>query len=174
VSEPHLPRWSIQPLSPQHQRAGFDCGVSGLNDLLAKYAGQNQRSGLCRAYVAVTPGSGRVEGFYTLSSSCVRFGDLPEADRKRLPRYPLPTALVGKPAVHLSSQGKCLGRLLLLDAMARASRAADAIGLHAIEARAKDAPARAFYVKFGFTRLLDDDLHLYLRLAVVCRLGLPT
>jgi len=133
--------------------------------------GRNQRSGLCRAYVAVTPGSGRVEGFYTLSSSCVRFGDLPEADRKRLPRYPLPVALIGRLAVDLTVQGRGLGRVLLLDAMARALRAADATGLHAIEVRAKGARARASYVKFGF---VDDDLHLYLPLAVVGKLGLPT
>lgn len=61
--------------------------------------------------------------------------------------------------------------MLLLDAMARALRAADATGLHAIEVRAKGARARASYVKFGF---VDDDLHLYLPLAVVGKLGLPT
>ena len=69
-------------------------------------------------------------------------------------------------------QGQGLGEHLLIDALARILRAADEIGIHAVEVIAINAGAQQFYRKYGFTALADDQRHLYLPLAVLRKLGL--
>ena len=165
-------QWAIEKLSAQHDRVAFDCGKEPLNDFLAKYAGQNQKLGVSQTYVAVRPGSRTVEGYYTISSGSVQFANIAESARKGLPRYPVPVAHLGRLAVGKSAQGKGLGRLLLLDAMERIIRAANSIGIHAIEVRAKDEEAKRFYAKYGFIPLLDDPFHLYISIQTVRKLGL--
>ncbi len=172
MPEPELIKWAIQKLSGQHDRTAFDCGKTSLNDFLKKFAGQNQKAGISQTYVAVQPNSSKVEGYYTISSGAVEFADLPDDVRKGLPRYPIPVAHLGRMGVDKAAQGKGLGRLLLLDAMERIIRAADSIGIHAIEVWAKDDEARAFYAKYGFVPLLDDTLHLYISIKAIRKLGL--
>ena len=165
-------QWAIEKLSAQHDRSAFDCGKDPLNDFLKKYAGQNQKLGVSQTYVAVSPRSLTVEGYYTISSGSVQFLNVPDDVRKGLPRYPVPVAHVGRLAVGKTAQGKGLGRLLLLDSMERIIRAADSIGIHAIEVWAKDDEAQRFYTKYGFVPLLDDPLHLYISIKTVRKLGL--
>jgi GNAT superfamily N-acetyltransferase len=150
----------------------FDCGKAPLNDFLRKYAGQNQKLGVSQTYVAVRPGSRVVHGYYAISSGSAEFANIQESARKGLPRYPVPVAHLGRLAVGLTAQGKGLGRLLLLDAMERIIRAADSIGIHAIEVWAKDEDARRFYAKYGFAQLLDDPFHLYISIQTVRKLDL--
>ena len=164
--------WVIEQLSGRHDRSQFDCGSQSLNEFLRRYAGQNQRLGIARTYVAVPPGSSRVEGYYSVSSGAVRFADLPDELARRLPRYPIPVAHLGRLAVDTTVQGRGLGRLLLMDALERILRAAQVIGIHAVEVRAKSEAARRFYQKYGFVALRDDSLHLYLSASAIGKLGL--
>ena len=46
------------------------------------------------------------------------------------------------------------------------------LGIFAVEVIALDADARRFYQKYGFAELADDDLHLYLPIKMIERLGL--
>jgi ribosomal protein S18 acetylase RimI-like enzyme len=165
-------RWIIQRLGAGHDRDAFDCGVESLNTFLQRYAGQNERHGICQTYVAVLPDAARVQGYYALSAGSIAFDQVPEPLRKRLPKYPIPVAHLGRLAVDRQAQGQGLGELLLLDAFERIVRAAEAIGIHAVEVRAIDEPARGFYLKYGFVELCDDPLHLYLALATLRKLGL--
>jgi hypothetical protein len=82
----------IEKLSTYHERQHFDCGVEELNRYLLKYAGQHERKGMGRTYVATTDGDASVLGYYTISSSAVAFEVVPE----NLPRHPIPVALVGR------------------------------------------------------------------------------
>ena len=159
---------NIEPLSSQHDRNSFDCGEPSLNTYLRQYARQNDEKGLGRTYVAVEPGETRVEGYYTLSTGAVTFEQVPE----KLPRYPIPVVHMGRLAVDLRAQGKGLGELLLIDALKRAVQAAEQLGIYAIEVRALNERARNFYLKYGFTPLLDDELHLYLLMKVIRKLKL--
>lgn len=172
MPEPEPIKWAIQKLSAQHDRTAFDCGKNLLNDFLKKYAGQNQKLGVSQTYVAVQPGFRSVEGYYTISSGAVEFASVPDDVRRGLPRYPVPVAHLGRLAVNEAAKGKGLGRLLLLDAMERIIRAADSIGIHAIEVWAKDEDAKSFYAKYGFVPLLDDPLHLYISIQTIRKLGL--
>ena len=79
---------------------------------------------------------------------------------------------LGRLAVDLRSQGKGLGELLLIDALKRVTLAAEQLGIYAVEVRALNDSARRFYLKYGFTPLLDDELHLYLSMKTIRKLRL--
>lgn len=159
----------IESLRRDHAREAFDCGEPGLNEYLTRYARQNDARGLGRTYVAVPEGEDRVVGYYTLSAGGVAFAELPDHLRRRLPRYPIPVAHLGRLATCRSVRGQGLGEALLVDALKRSLRVADELGIMALEVRAKTDQAKAFYEKYGFEALLDDPLHLYLPLATARR-----
>src|SRR5690606_4744792 len=123
-------------------------------------------------FVATHPGDRIVRGYYSLAAGGVAFDMLSEAQRKRLPRYPVPVAHLGRLAVDRGSQGQGLGELLLIDALHRTEAAGGSIGIHAVEVVAIDGAARRFYLRYGFTGLKDDPNHLYISLKQVRKLGL--
>lgn len=167
------PAWTIEKLSKGHDRKSFDCGVSGLNEYLRRFARQNEAAAISQHFVALdSPGSQEVNGYYALSAGAVAFDHVPPDLRKRLPRYPVPVAHLGRLAVDRSAAGHGLGEHLLMDALARTLRAADEIGIHAVEVVAINDAARAFYLKYGFQPLIDDRHHLYLPILTVKKLNL--
>ncbi|HKV41146.1 MAG TPA: GNAT family N-acetyltransferase [Blastocatellia bacterium] len=158
----------IEPLSSRHDRSAFDCGEPSLNTYLRQYSRQNAEKGLGRTYVVVEARQPRVEGYYTISAGTVTFEQVPE----KLPRYPIPVVHLGRLAVNMSAQGKGLGEFLLVDALKRAAVASRELGVYAVEVRALNDDARRFYLKYGFTPLLDDELHLYLPMKTIRKLKL--
>ena len=165
--------WSIEKLSKGHDRKSFDCGVSELDQYLQRFARQNEVARISQHFVALdTPGARFIHGYYALSAGAVAFDQVPRELRKRLPRYPVPVAHLGRLAVDRSAAGQRLGEFLLMDALARTLRAADQIGIHAVEVVAINESARSFYRKYGFHTLKDDRHHLYLPITTVKKLGL--
>jgi ribosomal protein S18 acetylase RimI-like enzyme len=162
--------FAIEALTRGHERESFDCGEPALNDYLRQYARQNQERGIGRTFVAVPEGKRRVVGFYTLSAGSVEFADMPYELRRRLPRYPVPVAHLGRLATCLSVRGQGLGETLLFDALLRTLRVAEEVGIVALEVRAKTEQVRAYYQRYGFHSMLDDRLHLYLPLATARQL----
>ncbi|MBH0194792.1 MAG: GNAT family N-acetyltransferase, partial [Nitrospira sp.] len=126
------------------------------------------RRGFGRTYVAVSEASVSVSGYYTISSGSVGFETVPE----NLPHHPVPIVLLGRLAVDRRSQGQGVGKLLLVDALRRAERAADELGIYAVAVEALSGLARSFYMRFGFRALTDDRMHLYLPIKVVRQLQL--
>jgi len=114
-----------------------------------------------------------VRGYYAIAAGSVTFEQFPSKQRKRLPKYPIPVALLGRLAVDSQFQGRGLGKLLLLDALAKILRTSDSIGIHAVEVKAIDEAAKQFYLKYGFVELTDDQRHLYLPISTIRRLDLP-
>jgi GNAT superfamily N-acetyltransferase len=159
----------IELLSSRHDRSAFDCGEPALNEFLRRYANQNQARGISRTFVAVGEGQRKVVGFYSLAAGVVTFAELPEAARRRLPRYPVPVVHLGRLATCQSVQGQGLGEAILFDALTRSLRAADEVGVVAVDVWAKTDRARSFYRRYGFESLLDDEMHLYLPLETVRR-----
>jgi GNAT superfamily N-acetyltransferase len=162
----------IEPLDDTHDLAAFRCGQPSLDEYLRRYAGQNQKRGIGRTFVACDPSNRRAVGYHTIAAGAVRFTSLPEAIRRRLPRYPIPVAHLGRLAVDETWQGRRLGERLLIDALTRVVKVADRIAIHAVEVVAIDDSARTFYERYGFTPLIDDPRHLYLPLQVLRKLGL--
>lgn len=165
-------RWVIEELGSDHDRAGFSCGHESLDTFLKQFASQNQKTGVSRTFAALRPGQKLVCGYYSLAAGSVQFQQLTDAQRKRLPRYPVPVAHLGRLAVDTSVQGQGLGAYLLVDALARVDRVDRELGIHAIEVVAIDDAAKRFYLKYGFTELADDPHHLFLSMKTVRALGL--
>lgn len=165
--------WSIEKLTRGLDRKSFDCGVPALDEYLQRFARQNEAAGISQHFVALnTPESRAIQGYYALSAGAVAFDHVPPDMRKRLPRYPVPVAHLGRLAVDQSAAGQGLGEYLLMDALARILRAADEIGIHAVEVVAINDSARSFYLKYGFHTLQDDRNHLYLPISIVRKLDL--
>ena len=160
------PPFIIEPLTVSHNREAFDCGEESLNDFLKRFARQNNEKGLGRTFVAVKSDEPRIYGYYTISSGALSFDTIPE----KLPRYPIPVVHLGRLAVAETAKGQRLGKALLADALKRAVSIADQLGIYAVEVYALTESAREFYLKFGFTELLDDRLHLYLTIKNIRKL----
>lgn len=134
--------------------AGFDCGEKALDEYLQRYASQDIKRGVARVFMASPAGQPQViAGFYTLSAASIAAETLPETLRKKLPRYPVPVALLGRLAVSRQAQGQGLGSILLADACKRVAAASEILAVAAIIVDAKSSPAAAFYQHLGFIEL---------------------
>lgn len=156
-----------EPLDNQHDRTKFDCGVSVLNDYLAKYAKQDVKRKASAVFVLVECAEPkRVIGFYTLCATSVALAEIPEEVTRKLPRYPeIPAILVGRLARDLNYPG--VGGLLLSDAITRCVRVASEIAASLIVVDSKGEAAARFYEKFGFISLpkLPDRMFLSMHTA---------
>lgn len=154
------------PLNPDiHDRAGFDCGVAELNEYLRRFARQHRRMGISSTYVLVDSDQpSLVLGYYSLSAAEVDVARLPESDRKKLPRFPIPCYRMGRLACRTDHRGAGLGRLLVGCAVDRCLQTRKQISAYALLVDAKDDGAKAFYEHYGFTPLVDRAMTLYLPL----------
>jgi len=153
----------IELLDGQHRRDGFDCGDAALNDFLIRQAGQQQRRGFGKTYVALADTGMEVVGFVTVSAGQVATNTLPS--HLKLPRYPAPMLRIGRLAVDVRRQGKGIGQDLLSFALHLALEFSDRVGLYAVVVDAKDEKAAAFYCRLDFESSLDDPLCLFLPLS---------
>ena len=165
--------WEVSLLAKRHERASFDCGNAELNSFLQQFARQNQSENVGRTWVATSGADPRVLGFYTLTVASVSRDRFSAEEVRRVPRYPVPVAHLGRLAVDKSAQGKKLGEHLLLHALEQIHRVSQVVGIFAVEVRAKDDRAARFYERFGFKRAQDDGLHLYLGAKVLTQLFGP-
>ena len=154
------------PLDPAiHDRQGFECGVPALNEYISRFAEQHRRRGISSVYVLTDSAHPEhILGYYTLSAAEVDGQRLSDAERKKLPRYPVPCFRMGRLACRSDQQGRGLGKMLLGCAVDRCLKARQQVAAYALIVDAKDEAAGAFYMHFGFTPLLDAPLTLYLPL----------
>ncbi len=153
-----------QPLDPAiHDRQGFECGVPALDEYLHRFAEQHRRRGISSVYVLTESAQPeRILGYYTLSAAEIDGQRLTEAERKKLPRYPVPCFRMGRLACRTDQRGLGIGRLLLGCAVDRCLKARQQVAAYALVVDAKDDVAKAFYEHFGFKSLQDAPLTLYL------------
>jgi len=146
--------YSIRPLDADAQTADFECGEKALDEYLQRYASQDIKRGAARVFVASPAKQPQVvAGFYTLSAASIAAETLPEKWRKKLPRYPVPVALLGRLAVSQQSHGQGLGSILLVDACKRVAAASETLAVAAMVVDAQSPKAAAFYQHFGFIEL---------------------
>jgi GNAT superfamily N-acetyltransferase len=146
--------YQTDSIRPEDPASGFHCGKHPLDDFFARHALDNDRQGLGKTYV-LRDGDA-VLGFYTLSMADVEAEVAGRALKVRLPRYPLPVALLGRLAVHQDSQGKGIGAGLLRDALRRVNDLADQIGCLGVIVDAKDEDAERFYAQCGFVAVAAE------------------
>jgi predicted GNAT family N-acyltransferase len=103
-------------------------------------------------------------GYYTLSAAEVDAARLAEADRKKLPRFPVPCFRMGRLACRADQRGRRLGKLLVGCAVDRCLKARQQVAAYALIVDAEDDSSAAFYVHFGFKPFLDAKRTLCLPL----------
>lgn len=157
-------RFAIEPLAKAHKRSDFTCGNDRIDDYFRETVSQDVKRKYATCFVAREVTTGKVAGFYTLSSSNVPLNEVPEPLAKKLPRYPtVPAVLIGWLGRHNDYAGLGLGEALLFDAIRTVANAP--IGAHAIFADAIDDKAASFYAAFGFAPLVTRPRTLYLPMA---------
>lgn len=161
--------WVIAPLDGSFERTQFDCGDDALNRFIRQHARQQQDKHLGQTRVAVAEGLRQVMGFYTLSAGSIGFQSLGEQLRRKLPKYPIPAARLGRLAVDKSAQGQGLGHKLLAHAFTAVVELSGKIGITVMVVDAKDEKAATFYRRFGFMSCQDQPLALYLMMETLCR-----
>lgn len=148
-----------------HDRKGFDCGEPSLNRYLHELATQHHRAGVATTHVLVEQGApSKILGYYSLAAAQLSLAELAPADRRRLPRHPVPVARLARLAVVLGEQGHGLGESLLQDVVKRCLGLRAELGIHALLVDALHAHAAAFYRRYGFRETSADALTLYLPL----------
>jgi len=141
-------------------RAAFDCGKHpALNDYIAKQAGQDEKRNVSRTFMLVEEGC--LVGYYTLAASSISLDELPEAQKKNLPRYPIPAVLLSRLAVHKNQQGNGVGKRLMGDVFKRVYLMSEHAGIAFLIVDAKDDEAATFYrEKLKFVPSPDAPLRL--------------
>ena len=159
----------VEPLSRDHDREHFDCGVDALNVFLRQTARQHQERGISRTFVLTeaeaTPPK-PVLAFFTLAATEGFTDRLAPEIAKRLPAK-IPAVVLARLAVSAQHQGQGYGSALLAEALSRVAAIADQLGVAGMFVDAKDEPAAAFYRKFGFVPLVSEPLRLFLPLASI-------
>lgn len=153
--------YRTRPIGLADPSSGFRSGTRPLDDYFQRHALPNDQGDVGRAYVLdastedIAAGLPAVLGFYTLSMASVASQDVASVLAKRLPRYPMPVALIGRLAVDERARGRRLGETLLLDALTRAVEASQLIACLSVIVDAKDAAAEGFYAKYDFVTVDD-------------------
>jgi GNAT superfamily N-acetyltransferase len=168
-----MANWVIERLTREHSRAGFSCGNPELDTFLTALVSQYEKRSLGRTYVATEPGQVRVAGYCTLAAASVDWSCLPLPLRKKFPKHPLPTIHLARLAVDLAFRGKRLGEILLFHALQSALDLSKKLGAFAVDLWASDDQARAFYQKYGFIPLEDNQRHLFLGMKSIAGMFAP-
>ncbi|WP_440995034.1 GNAT family N-acetyltransferase [Arhodomonas sp. SL1] len=151
-----------QQLGRNHHRAGFDCGVEALNSFLRNTARRQDERHLVRTTVLVDINAPeRILAYYS-TAPCEIIPPPGVRAWKSYP-HPVPFLRMARLASDVSVQGQGFGELALLAAIedaATISRGFTAIGGLVVDA--KDPRAAAFYEKFGFVRIEQAGLQLFM------------
>lgn len=152
-----------RPLEKHHVTADFESGAPELDAWLRDYAWVNHQSGNARVFV--TARAARVVGYYALATAGVEKAETPPQLTKGGVPMQVPCLLLARRAVDRTERNRGLGRGLLVDAIRRAVRVSEDVGVRALLIHARDDEAHAFYEHHGeFIPSPTDPLHLFLLL----------
>lgn len=151
-------RWRAAGIAGTDATSGFRSGVHALDDYFRRHAVANSEAGVGRAYVirrtdGDDPSFPEVLGYYTLSMALIAAAAVEGALARRLPKYPMPVALIGRLAVDERARGRRIGEALLVDALRRVADASTLLGCVGVIVDAKDVVAEDFYVRYGFVTI---------------------
>ena len=154
----------VEPLAPDHDVSGFDCGSEAQTTWLKRHALQAHQSDTAKVYVVCRKGTRAVVGYYALAAGSVASVDAPTRVTKGVGRYPVPVLILTRLGVELSEQSKGLGSALVRDALFQVAAIAWRVGVRALLIHAETRAAAAFYKRIdpGFEASPTDPLHLIL------------
>ena len=159
--------YDLELLSDRHDRKGFRCGKENLDGYLRETAKSHLLKGVSVTRVLVEPGAATpisILGYFTLTTILAEAADWP-GTAKGLPKTPVPIVLLGRLAVALSWQNKGIAPLLLAAAREISAASMQGTGGIGMAVDAGDETLMGFYEKYGFKRIGDDSLRLFLPLS---------
>jgi ribosomal protein S18 acetylase RimI-like enzyme len=156
--------FEITELSEKHDVQAFTCGNARLDNFLKRDARDHMSLHVAKTFVAVEQGKDRVCGYHAVCTGAVRFAKVPDPEflKRQNLHYPVPTMHLARLAVDTAHRGFRLGEALLFHALGCAVRASREIAIAVIDVLAIDDSAKAFYLKYGFTPLVNEKQHLFL------------
>lgn len=166
-------KFNIRLLDAKHQRKEFRCGEPSLDRYIYQYAKQDSKRRVSRVFVASPDSSPEtIAGYYTLSAGSLDTDTMPNERKRKLPKYPIPVAMLGRLAIAEYYQAKGLGATLLADALNRVQQASLVMAVHALVVDALHDRASDFFRQFGFIALPNQPLKLFLPLDTIAELNL--
>ena len=165
-----MSEFDLELLSDDHDRKGFRCGSESLERYLRETAKGHLTKGVSITRVMVERDARKpkpILGYFTLTSTLAKAANWPGAS-KGLPTMPVPIVLLGRLAVAEDWQGRGIARLLLAavrEIAAVSMRGAGGVGLAVDPA---DEELVAFYSKYGFIRVEQQSLRMFLPLDSLC------
>ena len=162
--------FDLELLSDDHDRKGFRCGSESLDRYLRETAKGHLTKGVSITRVMVERVDSKprlILGYYTLTSTLAKAANWP-GTAKGLPSMPLPIVLLGRLAVAEDWQGRGLARLLLAAAREIAADSMRGVGGVGLAVDPADEELVAFYAKYGFIRVEEQSLRMFLPLASLC------
>jgi len=163
-----MAEWTIEFLTPTHDRSEFRCGRRGFDEFLRSLANQYEQRGVGRTLVLVRHGSQRVYGYYTLAAGKIQVASKTKSKRPKQLRS-IPAVRLDRLAIDLQIQGQGHGARLMDDALKRCRSLAQRIGTACVSAVTADERSKVYYQKFGFVPFHDDAKRLFLPLNRVGR-----
>lgn len=160
----------IVPFARTYDRASFDCGVSSLNNWLKFQAGQQERKGNTRTFLAVDSDSNKILGYYASLAGEVAQNSSIASEAPATATYSRPAIRLARLAVALDAQRQGLGGLLLQHFFAGALDVAELIGVEVVIVDAIDEVAGRFYARYGFVMIPDAPLSLMANVKEIRRL----
>jgi predicted GNAT family N-acyltransferase len=156
----------IEPISKEHKRDNFDCGIEILNSYLKTQANQDKCKFIAAPFIAIREDNNEIIGYYTLSATSIKLEDLPVNLMKKLPKYPiLPAILLGRLAIDKKYQNSGWGKLLLMSALYRSLN--NEIAAMAMVVSAINDQAMNFYKKYHFIPFDDYSNRLFLPMLTI-------
>ncbi len=143
-------------------RSGFRCGHPALDDWLRTQAGQQERANNTRTFLAIDPSADGVAGYYATTAYRLEPDEAARVGGLGPRRYPVPAVLLARLAVDERHHGRGVGQRLLLHALEGIADASCRVGFEVVIVHAVDLDAVAFYARFGFTRFVGHDRHLFM------------
>jgi ribosomal protein S18 acetylase RimI-like enzyme len=159
--------FDLELLSEEHDRNGFRCGKESLDRYLRETAKGHLAKGVSITRVLVERGARKpkpVLGYFTLTTALAKASDWPGVV-KGLPSMPVPLVLLGRLAVAETWQGRGAASLLLAAAREISAASMQGTGGIGLAVDAADEELVAFYQRYGFKRVEDDSMRLFLPLA---------
>lgn len=159
--------YDLELLADRHDQKGFHCGKENLDGYLRETAKGHLLKGVGVTRVLVEQGAGiptPILGYFTLTMILAEAANWPGA-AKGLPRMPVPIVLLGRLAVALAWQKKGIAPLLLAAAREISASSMQGTGGIGLAVDAADETLVGFYEKYGFKRIGDHSLRLFLPLS---------
>jgi len=154
-------------LTQLHDTNEFSCGKEVLDNWIKSQALKNQTNRGSRTFVITS--QNQVVGYYALASGAVERIQVSSNIARNMPN-PIPVIILARLAVDYHFKGLSLGKGLLKDALLRSVNVANQIGVKAVLVHALDKEAVAFYEKFGFQSMPEQENTLMISISNIEKL----